>query len=364
MSQHYLIIASEFPPGPGGIGKHAYSMAKGLLRNGVSVSVVCNMDYAGEDEIQIFLKENSQLHIHRIERNGVTTYINRIRTIISLYKQNRFDKVILTGQFSLWMGLLLKTLFSNVEAILIIHGSELNIGGSIKQRLTKKAILSGDKVLAVSNYTRALLQQKVEREKVGVLANGLNIEDWETDNIVAFGWEGYPKLLTVGSITQRKGQHNVINAIKEIRKNYPDVHYHIVGKDANGELKNLVQQLGLESHVSFHGKLSDTDLRRAYRSADVFCMLSETDSRGDVEGFGIAVLEANINGMPAIGSKGTGIEDAISSGATGLLVDAHNPTEVSNAIDAVLKMDRTLLIEQCVRWAKQHNWNQLAKELI
>ena len=123
MSPHYLIIASEFPPGPGGIGKHAYSMAKGLLHNGVQVSVVCSMDYASEDEITTFLNEHKQINIHRIKRRGFSTYINRIRTIVRLYKAQRIDKVILTGQFSLWMGLLLKVMFNDLKTTLIVHGS-------------------------------------------------------------------------------------------------------------------------------------------------------------------------------------------------------------------------------------------------
>lgn len=363
MKPHYLIISSEFPPGPGGIGKHAHSMAKGLLYNGVQVSVVCNMDYASEDEINSFLNNNRELNIHRIQRKGFSTYINRIRTIISLYKKYRFDKVILTGQFSLWMGLILKTFFKGVHTILIIHGSELNIGGSVKTALTKKSILNGDKVFAVSNYTCSLLQSKADRQDIEVLPNGLNIDDWNVEP-EPFTWEGYPKLLTVGSVTQRKGQHNVINALQEIKKTYPDVHYHIVGKDADGALKNLVQQSGLQSHVTFHGKLSDADLKRAYKTTDIFCMLSETDSKGDVEGFGIAILEANINGIPAIGSTGTGIEDAIGNGRTGILVDAHKPVEISDAIDAILKMDKVALADECKGWAKKHDWNQLAKQLI
>ena len=363
MEAHYLIISSEFPPGPGGIGKHAYSMAKGLLHNRVNVSVLSNMDYASEDEIKAFLNNNSELNINRIERKGFSTYINRITTIIGLYRKYKFDKVILTGQFSLWMGLLLKTLFKDVSTVLIIHGSELNIGGSIKQVLTKKSILNGDKVFAVSNYTCSLLQAKVDRQDIEVLPNGLNMEDWSVE-AQPFAWKGNPKLLTVGSITQRKGQHNIINSLQEISKIHPQVHYHIVGKDSNGLLKEKVEHLGLANHVTFHGKLNDADLRSAYKTADIFCMLSESDSRGDVEGFGIAILEANINGVPAIGSKGTGIEDAIYNGNTGMLVDAHNPQEIINAIDAILKMDRALLASQCKDWAKQHDWNQLAKQLI
>ena len=38
-----------------------------------------------------------------------------------------------------------------------------------------------------------------------------------------------PQLITVGNLTQRKGQHNMINALPELLKKYPDLHYHCVG---------------------------------------------------------------------------------------------------------------------------------------
>ena len=65
-------------------------------------------------------------------------------------------------------------------------------------------------------------------------------------------------------------------------------------------------------------------------------MLSEETKFGDVEGFGIAVLEANHCGLPAIGSKNTGIEDAISVGFSGLVVDAKSDQEICSAIKIIL----------------------------
>ena len=58
-------------------------------------------------------------------------------------------------------------------------------------------------------------------------------------------------------------------------------------------------------------------------ASDIFVMLSEETTTGDVEGFGIAVIEANALGIPTIGTMGSGLEDAISDKITGFLVNKN-----------------------------------------
>ena len=69
-------------------------------------------------------------------------------------------------------------------------------------------------------------------------------------------------------------------------------------------------------------------LYEIYNQADIFIMLSQNDIKFDVEGFGIAILEANLLGIPAIGSRDTGIEDAIVHNETGKLVDPYSVEEI------------------------------------
>ena len=39
-----LIISSEFPPGPGGIGQHAYSLVKALVANNFDIAAISVVD--------------------------------------------------------------------------------------------------------------------------------------------------------------------------------------------------------------------------------------------------------------------------------------------------------------------------------
>src|SRR5947209_855416 len=49
-----LIIASEFPPGPGGIGNHAHQLALNLCQLGWETIVVSPQDYAMAHEVEEF----------------------------------------------------------------------------------------------------------------------------------------------------------------------------------------------------------------------------------------------------------------------------------------------------------------------
>jgi phosphatidylinositol alpha-1,6-mannosyltransferase len=166
-------------------------------------------------------------------------------------------------------------------------------------------------------------------------------------------------LVTVGSISPRKGQHNVLKAMPSILVQYPQAHYHMVGLDHHrSEVDKLIQLLGITQHVTVHGSLPDADKERLTASADVFLMLSENQPNGDVEGFGIAILEANAWGVPAIGAAGCGIEDAISP-MSGVLV---HPNDAQAVAQAVADLYEGRWNTNPAAWAAQFQWNKLVLE--
>ena len=91
------------------------------------------------------------------------------------------------------------------------------------------------------------------------------------------------------------------------------------------KLEQLGEELGVQTWLYFMERSSEEHLVKALKGSDLFLMLSEAQSDGDVEGFGIAVLEANACGVPAIGSKGCGIEDAIEDHYSGRLGQSQRP---------------------------------------
>ena len=126
------------------------------------------------------------------------------------------------------------------------------------------------------------------------------------------------------------------------------------------QLEKLAVSLCVEKNIVFHGMLQRNKLIDLLKSCHVKMMLSKESSLGDVEGFGIAVLEANAVGLPAIGSKNTGIEDAIKDGFSGRLVTANNENEIVNALIDITEnyADYSLHAKE---YAAQHDWKHIVK---
>lgn len=359
-----FIISSEFPPGPGGIGQHAFSMAFAMNK---PVLVLANQDYADSEVCDAF---NASLpsHIQFIrfaKRSSFFTSLARIYQVFKLVQKHNPESVIVTGRFSLWVGGLLKISSAKTHVLGIVHGTEISIEGGILARVTAFFYLKLDGIVAVSQFTNSLLHSGVLSHRVRIVPNGIDAalldESSITQNVQRL--TGQPALLTVGNLTPRKGQHRVIKAMSMLLQKFPDLRYHMVGLPTKGKaLSDLSTQLGVKHAVVQHGRLSRQDLYKFYRGADVFIMLSENQTDGDVEGFGIAILEANAFGLPAIGAKGCGIEEAISP-HSGILVDGDNPEEIMMALESIMA-NYKLYSKGARAWAEKHNWQVLVKLIL
>lgn len=368
MTAPVLIISSEFPPGPGGIGHHCFSLANALHKHGISVFVLTQGDYARPSEIEQFDMEQL-FRIKRYPRQGwFLTYINRLLITLKIIRKGGYKKIILTGKFSLWQGWLIKVIFPGVRTLAVLHGSEVRLSNKILRAFTYLAIEKSDVLIPVSSFTRSLLPEwiKFQHRTIKTIPNG--IADWGADEgqeNTAVRLGGVPALLTVGHVSPRKGQHRVIRALPMLSQLFPGIHYHIVGLPLHREeLEQLAVEMNVLPHITFHGRVPQhKDLEWYYRQADVLMLLSENQPSGDVEGFGIVALEANYFGIPVIGAKYCGIEDAVLPGKSGYLVDGNRPEEILEALQQCMQHKSEMSIT-CREWALAHSWSNLVNEYI
>ena len=363
-----LIISSEFPPGPGGIGQHAYSLAQALYKEGAEILVLTQGDYAWPEEVACF-DSNQPFAIKRYPRFGrLLTYLNRLLLTLSVIYRQGFQKIILTGKFSLWQGLMIKVVFPKVRTLAVLHGTEVQLPNLITRRLTQLAIKKSDIIVPVSAFTRSLLPEDIllEHKCIRIIPNGTtNWEEKPDHKDSNKSLPGTPSLLTVGHVSPRKGQHRIIRALPLLKVSFPGIHYHIVGLPIQqAALESLARQLDVEKHITFHGRVPEhRDLAFFYQEADVLMLLSENQPDGDVEGFGIVALEANYFGKPVIGAKYCGIEDAVKPGISGYLVDGDDPEEILEALRNCLAHQQEL--DTTAReWASRFSWDTLGKEFF
>lgn len=355
-----LIVTSEFPPQPGGIGNHAYNLALYLSKNNYSVSVIADQRDVNNTEEKTF-DAALPFVVNRIslKRFRAFMYLNRVVKTYQAFKHT--DNVIATGKFSLW-NVAFCSLFFKRHKMAVIHGTEVNFKSTILRKAIDLSLKRFDVIVAVSQYTKQLVAHL--KRDVQVIHNGIDLNQWQMDELSEVRLKGVPVLTTVGRVSSRKGQLQVIKLLPELKMIYPKIHYHCIGIPTEADaFLSQAKALGVEDQVTFHGAVDDQVLKASLLATDVFVMLSTESNTGDVEGFGIALLEANALGIPSIGSKGCGIADAITDGVSGFLVDIGDVAAFSSSLSRLLD-DPQKFKTQAKAWAEKHDWNQIIKQYL
>ena len=360
-----LFLSTEFPPGPGGIANHAFNIAKGLNRK-YCVHMMTISDYTSPKDNKLF-DNNHSLYIHRFKRYrfSILTIIKRILDILYHIKKYNYSYILLSGKFSIYLSKIISFFSAEKKTIVILHGSELLPSNKLSKFFLSYNLNVVNAIISVSHYTQGLIPKGVNKKKNKyVIPNGVNSMVKAYRNKQSINLEGSPCLLTVGSITKRKGQINLVMSLPEIIKKYPDTHYHCVGLPIQSrDIESLAKELGVNNKITIHGFLEDEQLHYVYKNADILIILSDNDLPNDVEGFGIVILEANTYGISAIGSENTGIEDAIVNNKTGILVDPNNSIEILSAIDKILK-NKNNFSKNAIDWSIKHDWKNIIKRYM
>ena len=365
MKQKILLVSSEFPPGPGGIGHHAWFLAKRLFRNAdIELHVIAPDDYTSRAARDSFDSAQS-FKVFRFNRKGKLTYFLRLLKLQKLCRSEEYNHFWASGKFSLWMVWMQRLFLPKAKTLCILHGSEVNLNNGILRKFTHHSIANFHTIVSVSKFTESLLPQWILKthKSLIVIPNGLDSSDMVLSGKINL--QGSPALLTVGHVSPRKGQHRLIQAMPAVLKKFPQALYHIVGRPLDQE--KLVQQamaLGIADKVLFHGAIGEhSKLWDYYQAADISVLLSENQPNGDVEGFGIVALEANALGTPVIGAKYCGVEEAVNNGKSGVLVDGNSVEEIVQAIDYCMNNQESLAASS-QEWAKSHDWDIIGRRFL
>jgi glycosyltransferase involved in cell wall biosynthesis len=227
----------------------------------------------------------------------------------------------------------------------VLDGLRLRIVALVHHPLARESGLSANDVQRFETSERAALSRahrvvttsemtaRTLVQDFGVPRGNIHVALPGTDRAPrSVGAGDVPLILTVGTLTPRKGHDLLIAALADIT----DLAWssRIVGSKerdlaTTATLRKLIEHHGLEKRVSLAGEIDAVGLRDVYHHADVFALASR------YEGYGMVFAEALAHGLPIVACAAGAVTDTVPADA-GLLVPPDDARAFAAALRRVL----------------------------
>lgn len=198
------------------------------------------------------------------------------------------------------------------------------------------------KYIAISEQVKkyAIDDLQIPSDKVELIYNGIDLQRFMKNKIdrenklAKLRIDADKKIITnIGRVAEEKGQIYLIRAAKIVLKEFPDVHFLIVGDDKTDKktaqkLKDMVRAEGLSDYITFTGIRQDVPEILAITDIFVFPSLWE--------GFALVVLEAMAAEVPVVATDVGIIREVLVDQENGLIVPPKDAVALAEGIKFML----------------------------
>lgn len=389
-----LLITNFFPPQTGGIENYYFELCQALPPE--SIAVFANKAILNNEAREI-PRTKFTLRYEKFSYTSKYIWPKWIRLFFilpTIIKEIQPD-ILWVGE-PLPTGVVVKMIakFYRLPYMVSTHGADVinpqrqkGLTGLRRIFLLKSVLINSQLVTTNTEFTRLVVSKLgVPRDRSIVIYPGptnrppenKKVSNKFIKQIESLKEAGYRILLTVCRQEERKGVDQVIKALPQVWQELPKVAYISVGE---GKYLNTLKKMANKvdkfvenrDRIIFSGFQSTDEVKRIYELSDIFIMLPR-NIKGLVEGFGIVYIEAGLFGKPVIGTKITGIPEAIKelyegnySEATGLLVEnSFSEKDIAKKI-LMLAKDQGLakkLGQNNKVWSKNFDYSKSAKKLM
>ena len=214
-----------------------------------------------------------------------------------------------------------------------------------------------------TEYMQLLKERGYRYRRMERFKRGLRTEHFKPLNMPRPVGLQLPRLLYVGRISKDKNLDFLIQAYRQLRNLYPGISLTFAG--VGPHLESLQDDCSDLSEVSFLGRVPYQNLPQLYNEHDLFVFPSVTDT------FGMAVLEAQACGLPAIVSNVGGPKEIVRHGMTGHVLPVD---DVQSWVDCLNRMidDFSIsgtLCSELGEAAREHivshySWDTILKDMV
>lgn len=223
-------------------------------------------------------------------------------------------------------------LAARLAGVKVIVSTEHNLNyqeGFLKKILKKSTAGLADSIVAVSQAVKdyAVKFEKADKNKIEVIYNGVDVGKFLNRS------RNYKKgreemvIGSVGRLAKQKGFDCLIGALAKIERR---IKCYIAGDGAERKkLEKLIKKLNLTGWVELVGW--QKDMPNFLNSLDIFVLPSRW------EGFGVAILEAGLAGLPVVAAAVDGIKEIIEDPKDGLLFRKEDEEDLAKKLNYLLE---------------------------
>lgn len=375
-----LKLTWEYPPRVvGGLARHSEEISEALVNAWEQVAVI-TADHPGTPK---FAQVNG-VNIHRVKDFQFETpdffswvlhfNFGILRTAQQLFTTQDFDVIHAHDWLVAHAAINLKHIY-NKPLVATIHATESGRWNGIHNKI-QAYVHSMEWYLNYESWRTIVCSEAMKSEviknyqlpasKIDVIPNGIKREKFAFHFPDALNFrrrvaaDHEPLIVSVGRMVPEKGFQILVEAAAEVLREIPQARFVIAGKGPMlEELRQRARVMGIADRVSLPGYVSDEDLLKLLRVADVAAYPSL------YEPFGIVALEAMAARTPVVVSDTGGLGGIVEHGMTGIKTYTGSPDSLAWGIKQLLfhpEWSRWMVDQAYQRLIDTFNWEIIAEQ--
>jgi len=323
-------------------------LTENLKKKFITLSEVCNVSVLAFANSKTFLNETyGNFYLNKKIKNRLLNYFRIIQisifTTYKIIKKENIDIVCFQDPVSSFFSILfLKVRRAEVKIIVETHGDFIETLSLEKNlvlpRLYKKlfyimakySIGKSNIIRAVSSSTEQQVLDIDSSKSVVRFPAWIDFKDFQNIEPKPLSKDKF-NILFIGSVTDRKKPHMIIEAIQRI--NDKSYHLSIVGPAPNEkyfkELKDLIDKSDLQNQVSLIGPVDRESVKDYYSTSNLMILPSIS------EGLARVIFESQVAMCPVLVTDAPGMSDIVIDGQTGYVFESNNLDSLSLKIEYI-----------------------------
>lgn len=249
---------------------------------------------------------------------------------------------------------------SAVPLLCTLHGGDIFALQGLEW-LKRFVLTRADMVAVVSNAMRVrVLASGIAPDRVQVIPMGVDLVRSFVPPVEP-GVREPKQVLFVGRLVEKKGTRYLVEAMPQVLQHHADARLVVVGSGPEeADVRDRAARLGLAGAVQFRGPVANRDLPGLYQHSRIVVFPSVIDRSGDMEGFGLVLVEALGCACGVVTTDLPAVRDIVHHGDNALVVPQKRPDVLAVAITRLL--DEPELCERLgragrIRVLEQFDWS-------